>query len=198
MSLQGCLASRKDCSGKGKVLSKPEIMKICKSTHQAALSYDLFIVLPDGGDYEGGIYKYNNEGLNLLTENQKTKYTMELYPELIKKDNIDVEDLIRVGLSWQYLSLKVESLGLGVSQRARGPKKVNKIINDITNQEHLFLYSMAVRERDRGALIEDKIEPYHCELKEGTVMLETPECYEDRALYKGIYKGITLDKAMFN
>ncbi|MFX1236738.1 MAG: hypothetical protein ACFFAS_06820 [Promethearchaeota archaeon] len=198
MSLQGCLASRKDCSGKGKVLSKPEIMNICKSTHQAAPSHDLFIVLPDGGDYKGGIYRYNDEGLNLLTENQKTKYTMELYPELIKKDNIEVKDLIRVGLSLQYLSLKVESLGLGVSQRARGPKNVNKIINNITNQEHLFLYSVAVRERDRGALIEDKTEPYHCKLKEGTIILETPECYEDRALYKGIYKGIALDKAIFN
>ncbi|MBN1217207.1 MAG: hypothetical protein JXA99_17435 [Candidatus Lokiarchaeota archaeon] len=198
MSLQGCLASRKDCSGKGKVLSKPEIMNICKSTYQAAPLNDLFIVLPDGRDYKGGIYKYNDDGLNLLTENQKTKYTMEIYPELIKKDNIDIEDLIRIGLSWQYLSLKVESLGLGVSQRAMGPKKVNKIINEITNQEHLFLYSVAVRERDLGALIEDKTDPYHCDLKEGTIMLEMPKCYEDRALYKGIYKGIELDKAIFN
>ena len=47
MSLQGCLASRKDCSGAGKTLSMREIIDICKSTNQAASSKSLFVVLPE-------------------------------------------------------------------------------------------------------------------------------------------------------
>ena len=43
MSLQECLASRKDCSGEGRTLSKEEILNICKSTNQAAPSKSLFV-----------------------------------------------------------------------------------------------------------------------------------------------------------
>ncbi len=198
MSLQGCLSSRKDCSGNGKSLSISEIKDICKSTHQAAPSKALYIILSDGSDYSGGIYKYLNDDLTLLTDEQKTKYTMELYPELLSQNPIELEDLVRVGVTWQYLSLKVESKGLGVSQRARPPKKYNKIVNNITNQNHKFFYSVAVRERDRGALVEDKLEPIHIEEKEGIILLETPACYRDRAIYENKYKGVPLDKAIFN
>ena len=198
MSLQECLASRKDCSGEGRQLPLSMITEICKSTHQSAPLKSLFVVLPDGKDYTGGIYKYNSEGLNLITDAAKTKFTMELYPELISKEPIENEELIRVGLTWQYLSLKVESLGLGVSQRARSPKKFNKLVNTLTNQNHVFLYSVAVRERDRGALVEDQLEPLRKEGEEDTFLLETPLCYRDRAIYKKQYKGVPLDTAIIN
>lgn len=101
MSLQECLARRKDCSGKGRVLDLAEIQNICKSTHQAISSKTLFVVLPEGADYEAGIYTYNENGLNLLTSKAKTKYTMELYPELIRKEPLELTDLIDLGLAWQ-------------------------------------------------------------------------------------------------
>ena len=148
MSLQECLPSRKDCSGKWRPLSMLEVKNLCNSTHQAAPLKSLFIVLPDGPDYEGGIYEYNKSGLNLISNEEKTNYVMELYPEMIWKDSIQVEELVRVGITWQYLSLKAESMGLGVSQRARTPKKVNHIVNNITQKEHIFMYSVAVREID--------------------------------------------------
>jgi hypothetical protein len=198
MSLQGCLASRKDCSGKGRTLLLTEILDICKSTNQAAPSKSLFIVLPDGGDYSGGIYLYKENDLTLITDKEKTQYSLELYPELISKDSIALNELINMGLIWQYLSLKMESMGLGVSQRARSPKKINKLLNSVTNQNNVLLYSVAVRERDRGALVEDTLEPLQIELKEGTYILETPECYKDRAIYEDRYEGILLDDAIFN
>ncbi len=114
MSLQGSLASRKDCSGEGQPLPLKVILDICKATQQAAPSKSLFVVLPDGDDYTGGIYKYNDKEFVLITGRGKTNYSMELYPELIWDEHIELKELIRVGLSWQYLSLKVESLGLGV------------------------------------------------------------------------------------
>ena len=41
---------------------------------------------------------------------------MELHPELIWKESIELDELIHVGLIWQYLSLKLESKGLsGIS-----------------------------------------------------------------------------------
>ena len=159
MSLQECLASRKDCSGAGRTLSMREILDICKSTNQATPLRSLFVVLPEGKDYSGGIYLYKNNELTLISDKEKTQYSMELYPELIWRESIALNDLIDVGLIWQYLSLKVESMGLGVSQRARAPKKFNKLINYELNQNHIFLYSVAVRERDRGDLIEDTLEP---------------------------------------
>ena len=128
MSLQGCLASRKDCSGEGQPLAMTEIMNICKSAHQAAPSKSLFIVLPDGKDYTGGVYLYNNKEFTLITDKEKTRYTMELYPELNWNESIELKELIRMGLIWQYLSLKVESIGLGVSQRAKVPKKIKQIV----------------------------------------------------------------------
>ncbi len=198
MSLQGSLASRKDCSGNGIPLSKSDILDICKSTIQAAPSKSLFIVLPDGDEYAGGIYKYDKDELTLVTSKEKTSYSMELYPELITEKNIDLGELLEVGLIWQYLSLKVESMGLGVSQRAKTPKKVNKAVNLATNQNYTFLYSVAVRERDRGALVEDKAEPLRIEIKEGIHILNTPDCYKDRAIYNGTYQGIPIDTAIFN
>lgn len=198
MSLQGCLASRKDCSGAGRTLSMREILDICKSTNQAAPSKFLFVVLPKGKDYSGGIYLYKNNELTLITDKEKTQYSMELYPELIWKETIALNDLIEVGLIWQYLSLKVESMGLGVSQRARAPKKFNKLINNELNQNHIFLYSVAVRERDRGALVEDTEEPLLKEVEGGTVLLDTPSCYKDRSIYENQYEGIPLDAAIFN
>jgi hypothetical protein len=198
MSLQGCLASRKDCSGAGKTLSMREILDICKSTNQAALSKSLFVVLPEGKDYSGGIYLYKNSELTLITDKGKTEYSMELYPELIWKESIDLDELIHVGLIWQYLSLKVGSMGLGVSQRARAPKKFNKLINNELNQNHAFLYSVAVRERDRGAFVEDTLKPLQNEVESGTVLLETPACYKDRAIYKNRYEGVPLDTSIFN
>jgi hypothetical protein len=123
---------------------------------------------------------------------------MELYPELIWKESFALNDLIDLGLIWQYLSLKVESMGLGVSQRARAPKKYNKLINNELNQNHIFLYSVAVRERDRGALVEDMSRPLQIEVEPGTVLLDTPACYKDRAIYKNQYEGVPLDTAIFN
>jgi len=95
MSLQECLARRKDCSGEGRTLQLSEIKEICNSTLQAAPLKSLFIVLPDGDDYTGGIYKYDKNGLILITDKEKTKHVMELYPELILKEPIKFEDLIR-------------------------------------------------------------------------------------------------------
>ena len=197
MSLQECLASRKDCSGEGRTLSLTDILDICKSANQAAPSKSLFIVLPNGEDYSGGIYLYKDNKLTLIANKEKTQYSMEIYPELIWKESIELDELIDLGLIWQYLSLKVESMGLGVSQRAKAPKKYNKIINNEFNQNYVFLYSVAVRERDRGALVEDTSKPLQKELESGTVLLETPGCYKDRAIYKNQYQGIPLDKAIF-
>ena len=198
MSLQGCLASRKDCSGEGRILSLTEILDICKSVNQAAPSKLLFIVTPDGEDYSGGIYLYKNKELTLITDKKKTQYSMELYPELIWKESIELDELLQVGLIWQYLSLKVESIGLGVSQRARAPKKINKLINDELDQKYVFSYSVAVRERDRGALVEDTSSPFQKEVEEGTRLLDTPSCYKDRLIYKNQYEGVPLDTAIFN
>ena len=198
MSLQECLASRKDCSGEGRTLSKGEILNICKSTNQAAPSKSLFVVLPDGEESSGGIYSYKDEDLTLITGKEKTQYSMELYPELIWKESIALNELVDVGLIWQYLSLKVESMGLGVSQRARAPKKYNKLINTELNQNHVFFYSVAVRERDRRVLVEDTSKPIQKEVEEGTVLLDTPSCYKDRLIYKNQYEGVPLDTAIFN
>jgi hypothetical protein len=123
---------------------------------------------------------------------------MELYPELVWKESIEFEDLIGVGITWQYLSLKVDSIGLGVSQRARAPKKYNKLVNNLTNQNHTFLYSVAVRERDRAALIKDTAEPLQKKVADGTILLDTPACYKNRAIYENKYNGIPLDDAIFN
>ncbi|MFX1502669.1 MAG: hypothetical protein ACFFDH_17040 [Promethearchaeota archaeon] len=198
MSLQGCLASRKDCSGLGTILSKIEVLDICKSASQAVPSKMLFIVLPDGNDYSGGIYEYKDNELTLITDKEKTKYSMELYPELIWRESIELEELVDVGLIWQYLSLKMESMGLGVSQRARAPKKFNNIVNDKLDKNYLFLYSVAVRERDRGTLLEDKLDPLQIEIENDTIQLETPACYKDYAIYKNQYQGVLLDNAIFN
>jgi hypothetical protein len=198
MSLQECLARRKDCSGEGRVLQLSVIKEICNSTFQAAPTNSLFVVLPNGEDYTGGIYKYNNDGLVRLTDKEKTKSTMELYPELFWKEPIEIEDLIRVGITWQYLSLKVDSIGLGVSQRASAPKKYNKLVNNETGQNYAFLYSVAVRERDRAALVEDTAEPLQKKVAEGEILLDTPACYKDRAIYENEYGGIPLDDAIFN
>jgi hypothetical protein len=175
-----------------------EIIDICKSSNQAAPLKSLFVVLPDGQDYSGGIYSYKDKELILITDKEKTQYTMEVYPELVWKELIALDDLIDVGLIWQYLSLKVESMELGVSQRARTPKKMNKLLNSVTNQNYGLLYSVAVRERDRGALIEDTLEPLQKKLEEGTYLLETPECYKDRAIYENNYEGVPLDDTIFN
>ncbi len=198
MSLQECLASRKDCSGKGRVLPLSEIERICKATHQAVPSKTLFVALPTGQGNEAGIYTYNENGLNLLTTKAKTKYSLEIYPELIRKEPYELRDLIDLGLAWQYLSLKAESVGLGVSQRARGPKAINKQVNSVTNQNHQFLYSVAVRERDRPTLLEDTLDPIPIQIEEGIIILDTPMCYENRAIYKSNYQGIPLDSAIFN
>jgi len=198
MSLQGCLASRKDCSGLGRILSMKKILDICKSTNQAAPLKSLFLVLPKGKEYSGGIYTYKNGELTLITNKEKTQYSMELYPELILKESIDLDDLVQVGLIWQYLSLKVESIGLGVSQRARAPKKFNKIVNNELDQNYVFLYSVAVRERDRGGLVEDTLDPLQKDMEYHTILLDTPACYKDRALFKNQYEGVQLDIAIFN
>ena len=198
MSLQGCLASRKDSSGEGQPLQLQEILEICKSTLQAAPARNLFTVLPDGDEYTGGIYRYNDKEFTLISDKEKTAHIMELYPELIWKDSIDIEDLISVGLCWQYLSLKIGSLGLGISQRAHPPKKLNKLINKITNQKHVWLYTVAVRGRDRGDLIEDSLEPYQIDLDEGTHLLDTPDCYINRGIYEGSYDGAPLDSAIYD
>ena len=198
MSLQRCLASRKDCSGRQRILSMREILDICKSTNQAASSKLLFVVLPDGEDYSGGVYSYKDTVLTLISDKEKTQYSLELYPELVWNELITLNDLIDVGLIWQYLSLKVESMGLGVSQRARAPKKYNKIINNELNKNYIFLYSVAVRERNRGALVEDISDPLQIEVEDGTVLLEIPACYKDSAIYKNQYEGVPLDAAIFS
>ncbi len=198
VSLQECLASRKDCSGEGLTLSLNEIEDICKSTSQVVPSNRFFIILPDGNEYNGGIYRYFKGELSLLSEQQKTKYTLELYPELHSEDPIKLEDLVRVGIIWQYLSLKAENMGLGVSQRARAPKKHNKLVNSITNENHSFLYSVAVRKRDKGKLLEDQLKPLEIVPEKGTILLDTPLCYRDRAIYTGKYKGVSLEKAIYN
>ncbi|MFX0024381.1 MAG: hypothetical protein ACFE9S_18830 [Candidatus Hermodarchaeota archaeon] len=198
MSLQGCLASRKDCSGSGRILPMKEILNICKSANEAVPLKSLFLVLPKGTEYSEGVYMYKNDELTLISDKEKTQYSMELYPELIWKESIDLDDLIQVGLIWQYLSLKAESMGLGVSQRARAPKKFNKIVNNKLNQNYVFLYSVAVRERDRSALLEDTLDPLQKEMENDTILLDTPACYKDRALYKNQYKGVKLDIAIFN
>ncbi|MHA2036103.1 MAG: hypothetical protein ACW98X_06690 [Promethearchaeota archaeon] len=198
MSLQGSLASRKDCSGEGQPLPLKVVLDICKSTQQAALSKSLFVVLPDGDDYTGGIYTYNAQEFLLITDKGKTKYSMEVYPELIWDEELELKELIRVGLSWQYLSLKVESLGFGISQRASAPKKLNKLINNNADQNQILLYSVAVRKRNRGALLEDNSKPIQMELAEGTVLLDTPDCYKNRAIYENRYEGISIDSAIYN
>ncbi|MHA2180441.1 MAG: hypothetical protein ACXAAH_03350 [Promethearchaeota archaeon] len=198
MSLQGSLASRKDCSGEGQPLPLKVVLEICNSTQQAAISSSLFVVLPNGDDYDAGIYMYKGKEFELITDKGSTNHIMELYPELIYKEQIELKELIRVGLSWQYLSLKVDSLGLGVSQRARTPKKINNLINAKTNQNHILLYSVAVRKRDRGELIEDTSRPLQKELEEGIFLLDIPDCYKDRAIYKNSYEGIPIDSAIFN
>ena len=198
MSLQRSLASRKDCSGEGQPLPLKVVLDICKSTQQAAPSNFLFVVLPEGDSYTEGIYRYNDKEFVLITDKGKTNYSMELYPELVWDEQITLKELIRVGLSWQYLSLKVESLGLGVSQRARSPKKINKLINSHTTQNQILLYSVAVRKRDRGALKEDKLTPLQKESEEGMFLLDTPDCYKDRAIYENRYEGVSIDSAIFN
>jgi len=123
---------------------------------------------------------------------------MELYPELNRNGTIELKELIDVGLILQYLSLKVESMGLGVSQRARVPKKINQIVNKETNRNYKFLYSVAVRKRDHITVVEDSLEPLQKKLMEGTILLDTPECYKNRAIYENRYQGISLDDAIFN
>ena len=198
MSLQECLASRKDCSDKGQPLPLNEILDICRSTLQGTPLKSLFIVLPDGEDYTGGIYKYDKEDFELVSDKGKTNNTMELYPELLSIDPLETENLLDIGLNWQYLSLKVGSLGLGVSQRAKVPKKINKLVNSSTNQNNIFLYTVAVRERDRNITVEDVSEPLQKEPDEGTYILDTPDCYKDRAIYENRYKGVPLDSAIFD
>ena len=198
MSLQGSLASRKDCSGEGKPLPLKIVLDICKSTQQAAPSNPLFVILPEGGEYTGGIYMYNDKEFVLITDKGKTKYCLEIYPELVWDEQIELKELIRVGLSWQYLSLKVESLGFGVSQRARQPKKLNKIINNNTKHNQALLYSVAVRKRDRGTLVEDTSTPLQKKLEEGMLLLDSPDCYKDRAIYENRYEGVPIDSAIFN
>ena len=198
MILQESLASRKDCSGNGRILSRNDILEICESSNQAAPLKTLFVVLPESNEYSGGIYKYEKGNLVLISGEIKTKYSMELYPELIWKDSIPLNELVKVGAIWQYLSLKVGSLGLGVSQRAKAPKAINKIINQKLNQNYDFIYSVAVRERDRGDLIEDKTKPPVIEIQEDQYMLSTPTCYEGHKLYKHQYEGTLLENAIFN
>ena len=198
MNLQECLASRKDCSGNGRILSEKDVLEICESSSQAAPLKALFVVLPKGNEYSGGIYKYEKGELVLISGEIETKYSMELYPELIWKESIPLNELVTVGIIWQYLSLKVGSLGLGVSQRARAPKAINKVVNEKLNQNYDFVYSVAVRERDRGDLIEDKAEPPVIEIQENQYLLSTPSYYEDHKLYKHNYEGTPLDSAIFN
>ncbi|MHA2397720.1 MAG: hypothetical protein ACXADU_02370 [Promethearchaeota archaeon] len=198
MSLQECLASRKDCSGKGRPLLLPKILDICNSTLEATPSKSLFIVLPDGTDYPGGIYKYNKEEFVVISDSGKTSNTMELYPEILHKEPLDIKKLIDLGLNWQYLSLKVGSFGLGVSQRARVPKKIQKLVNSSTDQKYTFLYTVAVRERDRDIVVKDVAEPLQIKPDEGVVILDTPTCYQNRVMYEKQYRGIPLDSAIFN
>ncbi len=193
------MASRKDCSGKGHVLSRAEVLNTCQSAHQAAPLKTLFIVLPEGSEeYKGGIYQYRGTDLDFITDKETTQYCMEVYPDLILKTPLEMEELVQTGLIWQYLSLEVDSMGLGVSQRARAPKKINKLVNDFYKQDYTFLYSVAVRERDRGDLMEDILSPIDKKPQEGIFLLETPACYENRAIYENKYQGIPLDDVVFN
>ena len=198
LSLQECLATRKDCSGMGRILPFSDILELCKASHEGAPSKLLYVILPQGTDYEGGIYSYNGKELTLLSDAEKTKFTMELYPELNRNEIMNLEELINVGLIWQYLSLKVESIGLGVSQRARGPKKINKLVNSLTHKDQIFLYSVAVREDNDDTVVKDTSEPLKKQLENGTYLLNTPKCYENQAFYQGTYKGISLNDAIFN
>jgi len=198
MSLQEYLANRKDCSGGCRVLTLSEIKEICNSARQAEPSKDLIILLPDGPDYSGGIYRFNGQEITMITNKEKSEHSMEVYPELIWKEHIELKELINTGLIWQYLSLKAGSIGLGVSQRARPPKKINRLVNSLTNQNYVFFYSVAVRERDHDYLLEDLSEPLQRELEEGIHILDPPECYINRAVYKNQYKGISLEDAIFN
>ncbi|MBY9007517.1 MAG: hypothetical protein KGD63_12235 [Candidatus Lokiarchaeota archaeon] len=197
MSLQKCLASRKDCSGKGTHLEINIIKEICKTTHNADTSKSIFIVLPDTHDYKGGVYIYNKNGLSFLSDEVKTNYTMELYPELMAEEPVPLKELIRVGLTWQYFSLKIDSIGLGVSQRAKAPKKINQIINKYTNQNHILLYSVVARERNYDLLQEDSSVPLKINLEKDIYLLETPLCYRNRAIYENKYEGIPLETAIF-
>ncbi|MFX0176944.1 MAG: hypothetical protein ACFE85_12015 [Candidatus Hodarchaeota archaeon] len=198
MSLQECLANRKDCSGGSRILTFAEIKDICKSAQQGEPSKDLIVFLPNGPDYTGGIYTYHEQEFAIITDKEQTKHSMEVYPELIWKKNIELKELISTGLIWQYLSLKAGSIGLGVSQRARPPKKENKLVNSLKDQNYLFLYSFAVRERDHDYLLEDSSDPLQIELEEGIYLLDTPECYKNRAVYDNRYEGVPLENAIFN
>jgi hypothetical protein len=195
LSLQECLAYRKDCSGGTSILNFSDILDLCKASYEAAPANPLYVVLPDGTDYEGGIYVYNGNELVLLSPAEKTKYIMEVYPE---SNLINLEESIKVGLIWQYLSLKAESIGLGVSQRARGPKKVNKLVNSLTNKEQVFIYSVAVQKDNDDTVVQDTTNPLQVKVEERVQLLNTPRCYEDRAIYKGEYEGIPLENAIFN
>ncbi len=154
-------------------------------------------MLPDGPDYKGGIYKYLNGDLELLCDEEKTEYTLEMYPELIDGNPIAMEELIRVGMVWQYLSLKVESMGLGVSQRARAPKKIHIIVNRTTNENHLFLYSVAVRERDNDYIVYDALEPPNISQQVDCYVLEPPDYYKSQ-LEQTKDQGSSLEDAIFN
>lgn len=198
LSLQECLATRKDCSGMGRILPYSDILVLCKAAHEGAPSKLLYVILPEGKDYEGGLYTYNEKELALLSDAEKTIFTMELYPELNRKDIMNLEELINVGLVWQYLSLRAESIGLGVSQRARGPKKINKLVNSLTHEDQIFLYSVAVREDNDVTVVKDTSEPLQKQLENGAYLLNTPSCYEDQAFYKGSYRGISLHDAIFD
>ncbi|MBY9008645.1 MAG: hypothetical protein KGD74_02110, partial [Candidatus Lokiarchaeota archaeon] len=41
-------------------------------------------------------------------------------------------------------------------------------------------------------------EPPQKKVEEGTILLDTPACYKDRAIYENKYKGIPLDDVIFN
>ncbi|MFX1481248.1 MAG: hypothetical protein ACFFCI_24470 [Promethearchaeota archaeon] len=197
-SLQECLASRKDCSGGARILPFSEILDLCKATIEAVPLKLLYVILPQGKDYEGGLYTYNGKEIVLLSNVEKTKFTMELYPELSRKDLMNLNELVNVGLIWQYLSLKAESIGLGVSQRARKPKKVNNLVNSLTNKDQVFLYSVAVREDNDDTVVQDTAEPLQKKIEGGIYLLNTPDCYENQAIYKGVYKGVPLNSAIFD
>lgn len=197
LSLQESLASRKDCSGGARILPLSYILDLCKAAHEAAPKKLLYVVLPQGNDYVGGLYSYNGKEIILLSKEEKSKFTMELYPELNRSEVTNLDELIKVGLIWQYLSLKAESIGLGVSQRARKPKKINNLVNAQTNTDQLFLYSVAVREDNDDTVIQDTLEPFHPKIEEGTFLLNEPECYSNQAIYKNAYKGTSLDNTIF-
>jgi hypothetical protein len=198
ISLQECLASRKDCSGGARILPLSKILDLCKATIEAVPLKLLYIILPQGKDYEGGLYTYNGKDLLLLSNVERTKFTMELYPKLSRKDLMNLDELVNVGLIWQYLSLKAESIGLGVSQRARKPKKVNNLVNSLTNKDQVFLYSVAVREDNDDTVVQDTTEPLQKKIEGGIYLLNTPDCYENQAIYKGVHKGVPLNSVIFD